>query len=94
MTDQQPSPPPRPSPAGPSPTGPSPNRNPWVTALLILIGLILLLPGLCSVILTGIMIGAGGPRGDDLDFLPMLIGLFLLGVGGVALIVFAIRRKS
>ena len=84
MTDPQPSPPP----------SPSPNRNPWVTALLILIGLILLLPGLCSVILTGIMIGAGGPRGDDLDFLPMLIGFFLLGVGGVALIVFAIRRKS
>jgi len=83
MTDPQPSPPP----------SPSPNRNPWVTALLILIGLILLFPGLCSVILTGIMIGAGGPRGDDLDFLPMLIGFFLLGVGGVALIVFAIRRK-
>jgi hypothetical protein len=65
-----------------------------VTALLILIGIILLLPGLCSVILTGIMIGAGGPRGDDSEFLPMLIGFFLVGVGGVALIVFAIRRKS
>jgi hypothetical protein len=83
MTDQQPSPP-----------SPSPNRNPWVTALLILIGLILLLPGLCSVILTGIMIGAGGPQGDDVEFLPMLIGFFLVGVGGLALIVFAIRRKS
>jgi hypothetical protein len=99
MTDQQPSPPSGPSPKGPSPTGQSPtgqspNRNPWVTALLILIGIILLLPGLCSVILTGIMIGAGGPRGDDSDFLPMLIGFFLVGVGGVALIVFAIRRKS
>jgi hypothetical protein len=84
MTDQQPSP----------PSGPSPNRNPWVTALLILIGLILLLPGLCSVILTGVMIGAGGPSGDDFEFLPVLIGFFLLGVGGVALIVFAIRRKG
>jgi hypothetical protein len=84
MTDQQPV----------RPQGPSPNRSPWVTALLVLIGLILLLPGLCSVILTGILIGAGGPRGDDLDFLPMLIGCFLLGVGGVVLIVFAIRRKS
>jgi hypothetical protein len=81
---------PQPTPA----PGPSPNRNPWVTALLVLIGLILLLPGLCSVILTGILIGAGGPRGNDLDFLPMLIGCFLLGVGGVVLIVFAIRRKS
>jgi hypothetical protein len=81
MSDQQPSPPP----------GPSPNRNPWVTALLILI---VLLPGLCSVVLTGIMIGAGGPRGSDSEFVPLLIGCFLVGVGGVALIVFAIRRKS
>jgi len=94
VSDQQPVRPQGRGPTGRSRTGPSPNRNPWVTALLILIGLILLLPGLCSVILTGIMIGAGGPRGDDLDFLPMLIGFFLLGVGGVALIVFAIRRKS
>jgi hypothetical protein len=84
MSDQQPA----------QPSGPSPNRNPWVTALLVLIGLILLLPGLCSVILTGIMIGAGGPRGDDSEFLPLLIICFLAGVGGVALIVFAIRRKG
>jgi hypothetical protein len=81
MSDQQPSPPP----------GPSPNRSPWVTALLILIGLILLLPGLCSVILTGIMFTNGGP-GNDTEFLPVLIICFLIGVGGVALIVFAIRR--
>jgi hypothetical protein len=83
MTDQQPV----------RPQGPSPNRNPWVTALLVLIGLILLLPGLCSVILTGIMLTNGGP-GSDTEFLPILIICFLLGVGGVALIVFAIRRKS
>jgi hypothetical protein len=71
---------------------PSPGRNPWVTALLILIGLILLLPGLCSVILTGILIGAGGPGGNDTEYLPMLLTCFLIGVGGVALIVFAVRR--
>jgi hypothetical protein len=72
--------------------GPTPTRNPWVTALLILIGVILLLPGLCSVILTGIMLTNGGP-GSDTEFLPVLIICFLIGVGGVALIVFAIRRK-
>jgi hypothetical protein len=73
------------------PSGPSPNRNPWVTALLILIGLILLLPGLCSVIFSTIMLTNGGP-GNDTEVLPLLLICFLIGVGGVALIVFAIRR--
>jgi hypothetical protein len=72
--------------------GPTPGRKPWVTALLILIGIILLLPGLCSVIHSGIMLAAGGPSGDDWGFLPVLIICFLVGAGGVALIVFAIRR--
>jgi hypothetical protein len=75
----------------PQPRGPTPGRNPWVTALLILVGLVLLLPGLCSVILTGIMLTNGGP-GNDTEFLPVLIICFLVGAGGVALIVFAIRR--
>jgi hypothetical protein len=74
-------------------SGPSPGRNPWVTALLILIGLILLLPGLCSVILTGILISAGGPGGADSEYLPLLLMCFLIGVGGVALIIFAVRRR-
>jgi hypothetical protein len=81
VSDQQP----------PRPASPAPVRNLWVTALLIIIGMILLLPGLCSVILTGIMLTNGGP-GNDTEFLPVLIICFLVGVGGVALIVFAIRR--
>jgi hypothetical protein len=78
-------------PPQPQPRGPTPGRNAWVTALLIIVGMILLLPGLCSVILTGIMLTNGGP-GNDTEFLPVLIICFLVGVGGVALIVFAIRR--
>jgi hypothetical protein len=36
---------------------------------------------------------SGSPAsGTDLDFLPFLMFCFLVGVGGVALIVFAIRR--
>jgi hypothetical protein len=73
------------------PPGPAPGRNPWVTALLILIGIILLLPGLCSLIFSGIMITSGSP-GSDPGIPLLLIFCFLVGVGGVALIVFAIRR--
>ena len=68
-------------------------RNPWVTALLILIGIILLLPGLCSLIVSAMFLTSGSPAsGTDLQFLPFLMFCFLVGVGGVALIVFAIRR--
>ena len=73
------------------PSAPAPRRNPWVTALLILVGVILLLPGLCSLIFGAILISSGGP-GDNSEFLPLLLFCFMVGVGGVALIVFAIRR--
>jgi hypothetical protein len=43
------------------------------------------------VILTGIMLTNGGP-GNDTEVLPLLLICFLIGVGGVALIVFAVRR--
>jgi uncharacterized membrane protein YhaH (DUF805 family) len=81
MSDQQPT----------RPSGQSHRRNPWVTALLILIGIILLLPGLCSLIFGAILISSGGP-GDNSEFLPLLLFCFMVGVGWVALIVFAIRR--
>ena len=90
MTDQQPSPPSGPSPAGPGPTGQSPNRNPWVTALLILIGIILLLPGLCSLIFFAPIIHDSGNLRTDPGSL--LIFCIFVGAGGVALIVIAIRR--
>jgi hypothetical protein len=77
----------------PQPRPPAPGRNPFVTALLVIIGLILLLPGLCSIIFTGILIGAGGSGGNGAEYLPMLLTCFLIGVGGVALIVFAVRRR-
>ena len=77
MSDQQP----------PRTAGSSRHRNPWVTALLILIGIILLLPGLCSLIF--FWLTSVGPGGNA-EFLPLLISL--AGAGGVALIVFAIRR--
>jgi hypothetical protein len=72
------------------PRGPTPGRNPWVTALLILIGVILLLPGLCSLVFSIAMFG--DPGGGDTGILSLMIFCFLVGAGGIALIVFAIRR--
>jgi hypothetical protein len=82
MSDQQPA----------KPGGPNPRRNPWVTALLILIGIILLLPGLCSLIFSVAIIADSGSIGSDPGILSLLLFCFLFGIGGVALIVFAIRR--
>jgi hypothetical protein len=70
--------------------GPKPRRNPWVTALLILIGIILLLPGLCSLIYMAVLF-TDGP-GSNSEYLGLLVFCFLVEAGGVALIVFAIRR--
>ena len=82
MSDQQPA----------KPSGPHPRRNPWVTVLLILIGVILLLPGLCSLIFSVAMLADSGSIGTDPGILSLLLFCFLVGVGGIALIVFAIRR--
>jgi hypothetical protein len=82
MSDQQPT----------KPGAANPRRNPWVTALLILIGIILLLPGLCSLIFSVAILADSGSIGSDPGVLSLLLFCFLAGVGGVALIVFAIRR--
>jgi hypothetical protein len=77
----------------PQDRGSTPGRNPWVTALLILIGLVLLLPGLCSLIFTAVLLSdPGGLGGGNSGYVGLLFFCFLVGVGGVALIVFAIRR--
>jgi hypothetical protein len=82
MSDQQPT----------KPDGPNPRRDPWVTVLLILIGIILLLPGLCSLVFSVAILSDSGSIGSDSGILSLLVFCFLVGVGGVALIVFAIRR--
>jgi hypothetical protein len=75
------------------PDDPNPRRNPWVTALLILIGLILLLPGLCSLVLSFAIVADSGSIGSDPGILSLLILCILVGAGGVALIIHAIRRR-
>jgi hypothetical protein len=74
------------------PDGPNRRRDPWLTALLILIGIVLLLPGLCSLVFSVAILSDAGSIGSDPGVLSLLLFCFLVGVGGVALIVFAIRR--
>jgi len=83
------------SPAQPPPG--SSGRNPFVTALLIFVGIILLLPGLCSLIFVAVAVSQGGLFDAGRSIEPMIWQLWgvclLIGLGGVALIVFAIRRR-
>ena len=78
------------------PSGQAPRRNPFVTALLIFIGIILLLPGLCSLIFAALTLSQGGLFGPGSSFDSPITMLWLIclliSAGGVALIMFAIRR--
>ena len=62
------------------------NRNPVLTFLMILLGVILLLPGLCALVF---FVGSAGST-DSSIFLLWLV-CFGISAGGVALIVSAIR---
>jgi hypothetical protein len=71
------------------PPAPRSGRNPFVTGLLIFIGIILLLPGLCSVAMIVVL---SGDRSFSAGTWPFLLITFAISAGGIALIVFAIRR--
>ena len=73
-------------PPGPPPR-PREERNGCLTAILIVIGIILLLPGLCSLIF---IFGGLVKSAEDLQF---VIALGLVGCGGVGLIWWAIRGR-
>jgi hypothetical protein len=79
-------------------SGPDSRRNPWVTALLMLIGLILLLPGLCSVFasviwIRGLVFEGYHPGPYDSAALSILLTCFAIGAVGVGVIVYATRRR-
>lgn len=76
-------------PSAPPPSPPSQNqRNGCLQALAVVVGIVLLLPGLCAIILIG-----AGPRiaREDVLFLLLMLGI---GAGGIALIWWAVRRPS
>jgi hypothetical protein len=82
MTDFPQSPPPPPPP-------PQPQRNGCITALMMIVGAILLLPGICGVLIAGL-----DPHElmVDPNTLLAVLGLIALGVGGIVLIWVAVRR--
>jgi hypothetical protein len=71
-----------------APLPPLPERDGCLTALMVLVGIVLLLPGLCAVIL-----GVGYFRDSQFDSSLMAIILLclLVGFGGIMLIRAAIR---
>jgi hypothetical protein len=73
-------------PSGPPPR-PREESNGCLTAILIVIGIILLLPGLCSLLFVfgGLVKSAG-----DIQFVAVCL---MVGAGGVALIWWAIRGR-
>lgn len=81
MTDIPRSPPP--------PPPPPQERNGCLTALLIAVGTIMLLPGICGVIIAGV-----DPHEliVDPNTLFAVLGLIAIGVGGIVLIWVAVRR--
>ncbi len=68
---------------------PASQRNGCLTALMVLAGAVLLLPGICGVVIAGL-----DPHElmVDPNTLLAVLGLIALGVGGIVLIRFALRR--
>jgi hypothetical protein len=73
----------------PPPPPPPAQRSGCLTALMILVGAILLLPGICGVIIVGL-----DPHElmVDPNMLLAVLGLIALGGGGIVLIWLAVRR--
>jgi hypothetical protein len=83
MSNLEPTPPALP-PVPPRPQG----MGGCMVAFLVLIGVVLLLPGICSLI----FMGAGGLKiGTDIAGLILLT--FVIAAGGIALIAFAVRNR-
>ena len=81
-------PPATPNPPLIPPRAPSRQRNGCLTALMVIVGIVLLLPGLCALIF-----GVGSLASSRYDpfFTPFIVFGALLGIAGFALIRRAIR---
>jgi hypothetical protein len=84
MSDSRPPELPPPPPLQPRPPE---ERDGCLTAIMIVIGIILLLPGLCSLFF---VFGGLVKNAEDLQF---VIALGLVGCGGIGLIWWAIRGR-
>jgi len=73
----------------PAPPSPAP-RSGCLTAFMVVIGIILLLPGLCAVIFAGFALKA--PNNLDPGITSFIVMGLLAGGAGVMVIVWAFRR--
>jgi len=71
-----------------SAAAPPPPRSGWMTAFMLIAGIILLLPGLCAVIF-----GAASLYSLQSDFMPFVVVGLVVGAGGGALIRAALRGR-
>ena len=71
----------------PAPTAAAPPRNGCLTAFLVLVGVVLLLPGLCTMVFLG-----GGYSDPTMSLIALVT--FLIALGGIVLIVLALRRPA
>jgi hypothetical protein len=91
MSDAGPPPPTSGLPPVPSPeTKPPPPRRGWLTAIMIIVGVILLLPGVCALGFGALSFADPGEAAGIMPF--VMVGL-LLGFGGIMLIRSAIRGR-
>jgi hypothetical protein len=83
------------APNHPTSGSPAPQRHPGVTVLLVLAGIVLLLPGLCSI---GFIVILSGEGLKDLFSDAGLVGLwavcFAISAGGILLIRHAWKRRT
>lgn len=87
MSDVENPPPPATPEPPPIPAAAPPQRNGCLTAFLVLVGVLLLLPGVCT------MAFMSGGRSDPTMSLIALV-TFLVALGGIGLIAFALQRKG
>jgi hypothetical protein len=81
---------PQPPPSEPNGVPPPAPRNGCLTAFMVIVGIILLLPGLCALIF-----GVGSltsPGGFDSGFMPFILVGLIVGAVGVLMIRWAIRE--
>jgi hypothetical protein len=79
-----------PGPLPPPPISPRPaeQRSGCLTAIMVVTGIILLLPGLCSLFF---VFGGLVKNAEDIQF---VVALGMVGCAGVALIWWAVRRRG
>ncbi|MBH5402855.1 hypothetical protein HZZ13_34420 [Bradyrhizobium sp. CNPSo 4010] len=79
-------------PPGLPPPAPGPARSGCLTALMVIAGIILLLPGVCALLFGGASVIDEGKL--DSDIAPLVFLGLVVGIGGVVLIWAAIKGRK